>query len=62
MEGIKMIKQEIVKGKSRVKIMEKAQPMIEQYAKEGYILSQQEFFTGFLNCKVIFTFNKIQNK
>ena len=56
-----MIKQEIVKGKSRVKIMEDAKPMIERYAKEGYVLTQQEFFTGIFKCKVIFTFNKVNN-
>jgi hypothetical protein len=53
-----MIKQEVVKGKSRVQIIEDARPMIERYAKEGYELTQQEFFTGILKCKVIFTFNK----
>ena len=54
-----MIQQEVVKGKSRVKIMEASKDMIEQYAKEGYTLQQTEFFTGFINCKCIFTFNKV---
>ena len=53
-----MIKQEIVKGKSRERILEEAKPMIERYSNEGYELTQQEFFTGFLKCKVVFTFNK----
>lgn len=55
-----MIKQEIVKGKSRVKILEKAKPMIEEHAKQGYSLTQQEFYTGIIKCKVVFTFNKNQ--
>jgi len=55
-----VIKQEIVKGKTRVKIMEAAKPMIEKYAQEGYMLTQQEFIGGIFKCKVIFTFNKIK--
>lgn len=55
-----MIKQEVVKGKSREKILEEAKPMVEKYASEGYELTQQEFFTGIFKCKVVFTFNKKQ--
>lgn len=54
------IKQEIVKRATRKSIMKRAQPMIEEYGRKGYILSQQEFFTGIIKCKVIFTFNKIK--
>ena len=57
-----MIKQEIVKGKSRVKIMETSKEMIEQYSKEGYTLQQTEFIVGFIKCKCIFTFNKIDKE
>lgn len=53
-----MIKQEVIKAISQSKCIKKSKSIIEQYSKEGYVLSDTSFSRSPMWMIYTLTFNK----
>lgn len=53
-----MIKQEVIKAISQNKCIKKSKPIIEQYSKDGYVLSDTSFSRSPMWMIYTLTFNK----